>query len=262
MFCRARRFAVMAFLTCVPAALHAQAVWQPAAAPLVTAENAAWFQAADPIEWNGDIYYQAGAVQAFNAYQMVRSGSYRGIPLYTDSTLEPFGIVFVPLAGARMQPYERRRTGMLAGTTGSQAPSLPTDIGAEAATNSIREALAAPVLGRPYEIVTEPATVVVTTPAPVPSVAEPQPVGTSGRSVSTAPPRPVTSAIPPTGQNAIWVSFDGRRWDAAGKAIDYDASILDEVGTYRGWTVYTRKGDPTVIYIPSIPGRLAAYRAR
>src|SRR5918993_1909832 len=110
---------------------YGQATWQPSMPPLVTAENTTWFQSGEPIIWNGDYYYPAGARQGFNQYQMVRSGSFRGIPLYTDATLEPYSIVFVPLAGARMQPYERRRTGQLAGTVGSRTPSLPTDIGAE-----------------------------------------------------------------------------------------------------------------------------------
>ena len=67
----------------------------------------------------------------FNRYQMVRSGSYRGIGLYTDSTQDASGIVYVPVAGGLMQPYERRRTGDLAGTTGNRAPSFPVGIAAE-----------------------------------------------------------------------------------------------------------------------------------
>src|SRR3954471_2298239 len=128
---RAHCLLTAAFLTIASFAAQAQVVWQPTTTPLVTAETAAWFQAGAPIEWNGDLYYQAGAVQAFNAYQMVRSRAYRGIPLYTDTMLEPYSIVLVPLAGGRMQPYERRRTGILAGTSGSRTPSLPTDIGAQ-----------------------------------------------------------------------------------------------------------------------------------
>src|SRR5215217_4744025 len=84
-------------------AAHAQVTWQPTQPPLVTAENESWFRAGQPLEWNGEIYYPAGAAEGFNRYQMVRAGSYRGIPLYTDATLEPYSIVFVPIGGGRMQ---------------------------------------------------------------------------------------------------------------------------------------------------------------
>jgi hypothetical protein len=241
----------------------AQATWQPSMPPLVTAENTAWYQAAEPIIWNGDYYYPAGAAQGFNQYQMVRAGSFRGIPLYTDATLEPYSIVFVPLNGARMQPYERRRTGALAGTTGSRAPSLPTDIAVEGISpGSIQQALGPPVFARSYDLAPLDEAPVVETP-PVDRTAAAVPVGTSGR-VLTPPARPVTTVLPPTGLNAIWVEFDGRRWYGSGKSIAYDAARLNEVGTYHGWTVYALKGDHgrETIYIPSIPGRLAPYTTK
>ena len=71
-----------------------------------------------------------------------------------------------------------------------------------------------------------------------------------------------TDRVRPTGVNAIWVNFDGRRWFSGGKAIDYDAASLVQVGTYHGWSVYTRNGDRSTIYIPVAPGRLAQYKAR
>ena len=47
--------------------------------------------------------------------------------------------------------------------------------------------------------------------------------------------------IPPTGANTIWVNFDGRRWHAAKSSIEYDASVLNEIGSYQGWTVYAQE---------------------
>lgn len=242
-------------------AAYAQATWQPSTPPLVTAENTTWYQTGEPILWNGEYYYPAGAVQGFNQYQMVRSGSYQGIPLYTDATLEPYSIVFVPLNGARMQPYERRRAGQLAGTTGSRAPSLPTDIGAEGIAPPVSQAQGPPAFARAYDVAridrpeALPAAPAASAPAPAPLA-----VGTSG-SVAAAPPRPVTTILPPTGLNAIWIEFDGKRWFGTGHSIAYDASRLDEIGLYRGWTVYVLKGnaDAKTIYVPSIPGRLAPY---
>lgn len=263
MFCRAQRVAFTCLLVMLPSLAAAQVTWQPAQPPLVTAENTTWFQTGEPITWNGDYYYPAGAVQGFNGYQMVRSGSFRGIPLYTDSTVEPYSIVFVPLAGGRMQPYERPRTGVLAGTTGSRAPSFPIEIGAEGTIPPpIQQAAAPPTYARAYDLAAAGEA------EPIPAAASgsgaaPAPVATSGRTPAVVR-GPVTSAVPPTGANAIWVNFDGRKWYAGGKAIDYDASRLNEIGTYQGWTVYALRDDPNpkTIYIPSAPGRLAAYSVR
>src|SRR5260370_5765385 len=121
MYRRARRSLLALALLLTPCAAYAQAVWQPTPPPLVTAENETWYRAGAPIDWNGGLYYPAGAPVAFNPYQMVRVGSYRGLPLYTDATLEPHSIAFVPISGGRLQPAGRPRTGGLPRPTRSPA---------------------------------------------------------------------------------------------------------------------------------------------
>jgi hypothetical protein len=242
MFRRAQLIAIAALLTLIPCAAGAQSNWQPTPAPVVTAENTSWYQSGEPIDWNSARYYPAGVVQFFNGNQMVRSGSFRGVPLYVDATLEPNSIVFIPLAGGRMQPYERPRTGELAGTTGSRMPSLPPGVGEEATPVELGALLAADS-SRPVSL--------------------PTAVGTSGRVIATPSAiGPMTTLKRPTGVNAIWVNFDGRRWFSGGKAIDYDAASLTQVGTYRGWSVYRRNGDGSTIYIPTTPGKLSPYKTR
>src|SRR5436190_8161901 len=181
------------FSLLLSAAAHAQVTWQPTPPPLITAANEPWFRAGAAIEWNGDFYYPAGAAEAFNAYQMVRAGSYRGIPLYTDTTLEPYSIVFVPISGGRMQPYERPRTGMLAGTVGSRAPLLQAEVpGAVTVTPEgyVAQAPAPPTFARAYDLgpaasAPEPMSpavpIAATTRAGVISATAPRPAGTSGR---------------------------------------------------------------------------------
>lgn len=285
MSCRAHRFAFAVILMLTPALAGAQGTFQPTAAPAITAESAAWFQAGEPVAWNNDVYYPAGTPQPFNGYHMVRSGSYQGIPLYTDTMLEPNSIVFLPIAGGRMQPYERRRAGVLAGTTGSLAPTLPTTIATEpvGSTGNLMQAAGPPTNAPAYDAAlipppvapagsvasaAPPAPVSMMTVEPAPRVsppAETSAVGTAGRltmAPAVAPARPVTTVVPPTGLNAIWINFDGQRWYAASRSMAYDASVLEEIGTYRGFTVYRRNGDPAVIYIPSAPGRLSAYTKR
>ena len=120
---RAHELVLTAVLAGVPVMASGQATWQPTPAPTTTAENEAWYRNAEPIPYGDTLYYQAGATVFFNRYQMVRSGAYRGIPLYTDSTQDPFSIIYVPI-GRSDAAVQRRLTGDLAGTTESR-PVLP-----------------------------------------------------------------------------------------------------------------------------------------
>jgi hypothetical protein len=263
MYRRALRFSVAACLILIPSAAAAQMIWQPTPPPLVTADNEPWYRAGAPIEWNGDLYYPAGAQQGFDRVQMVRSGSYRGIPLYTDVTIEPYSIVFVPLSGERMQPYERPRAGALAGSTGSRAPSFPPQTAGElslSATGNVVQAAAPPTFARAYDLGSPPAPAATsgyTGPAAAPNSA----VATAGRSVVTTTNRPVATAIPPRGVNGIWIDYEGRHWVATGKAIELTPS-LKYVGSYRGFPVYARAGDRSTIFIPSTAGLVVPYSPR
>jgi hypothetical protein len=243
---------VIPFIVALLLSTHAygQAVWQPTPPPIVTAEATAWFQNGDPVTWDGTVFVASGARRPFDGNVMVRSGVFRGIPLYTDATLEANTVVLVPMPHGWMQPYERRAIAVELQTRQAMGP--PTLGPALVLTqNSVEPVRVAPIA------VAEPAV------ADVARTAVPAPVGTSGRATVT-PARPVTTVIPPTGANNIWIEYDGRKWFAGGKAIAYEAERLNEVGSYRGWTVYALKGDTNAktIYIPSVPGRLAAYTAK
>jgi hypothetical protein len=260
---RARQLLPILLVAVASGAVRAQVVWQPTPPPLVTAENEPWYLAAEPIVWSGTYYYPVGAQVFFNGRQMVRSGSFRGIPLYTDATRDPFSVVYVPLANGLMQPYERRRTGQFAGTTGNVAPSLPTDIGAEGrfATEGIAVDLAQnpgpPDVARPYDVAalgTEETRATKTVDADV--------LATAGRSITLAPRSGVQTAARPKGLNGVWVTFDDRRWFVAGMARTFDAHEFTERGSYHGFPVYTRRGEPATIYIPSASGLVVPYSYR
>src|SRR5688500_828024 len=106
-------------------AAFAQVNSRPTEAPIVTAENDSWYRRGEPVVVSGEFYYPAGPTTFFNGNVMVRVGHYNGVPLYANTTLEPHSIVLVPVGRNLMQPYERPRTGDLAGTTGSRLPSFP-----------------------------------------------------------------------------------------------------------------------------------------
>lgn len=268
---------VLLMLLSVPA--RAQMTWQPTAPPLVTAENEAWYRAGDAIEWNGEFYYPAGTPEAFNRYQMVRTGSYRGIPLYTDATLEPYSIVFVPIAGGRMQPYERPRTGMLAGSAGSRTSSFPTppateQVAALGVTSEgfVTQAPAPPTFARAYDLgpgvepePMSPAVPVVagttgrrpSTPAMSGETTSTRAKGTSGRVTTVT--NVASTAMRPMGINNVWLTYNGRRWVSAGPAVERDAAFT-RVGDYRGSPVYQRNGDSLTIYIPTTSDLIVPFK--
>lgn len=245
----------------LPTPSAAQIMLRPTPPPLITAVNEAWFLSGEPITWAGDYYYQTGPQVYFNGDHMVRSGSYRGIPLYTDAGTEPYSIVFVPVGNGLMQPYERRRTGELAGTTGSRTPSFPVDTPTDTLLRgqpegTIGRAGAPPMRARPYDVApVEPE--VELPPPPAPPIAEAL-SGTAGRGVVPMPPR---SAARPAGINGVWVDYRGTRWFSAGPARLIDDEFT-KAGTYHGFPVYTRRDMPRTIYIPSVPGLVAPYSSR
>ncbi|HEY2431813.1 MAG TPA: hypothetical protein VGI12_03995 [Vicinamibacterales bacterium] len=255
------------FLLLLSPAVQAQVMWQPTPPPLVTAENEKWYRAGDAIAWNGDVYYPVGAPEAFNPYQMVRGGSYRGIPLYTDTTLEPYSIVFVPIGGGRLQPYERPRTGMLSGSVGSRAPLLPTQPSSGLALTPegyVVQAAAPPTFARSYDVgparepePMSPAVPIVGSLGTTRSTAPTQPVA-AGRRPATVTNRPASQAQP-QGINSVWFDYDGRRWVSAGKAVDLSPDFA-RVGEYRGTPVYERPGDRLTIYIQTAQGLVAPFK--
>ena len=109
-----RRFCAFLLLTSTASApVFAQVQSRPTDAPVVTAANESWYVNGEPLQFAGDLYYPAGATVFFNGNTMVRTGNYNGVPLYADTTLEPYSIVYVPIQRGLMQPYERPRLGAL-----------------------------------------------------------------------------------------------------------------------------------------------------
>jgi hypothetical protein len=232
----------LAFLLGKPVAT--QVIMQPTPLPTVTAENERWYLNGDPITYAGNLYYPAGAAIFFNQNEMVRSGFYLGIPLYARTTIEPFSIVYVPIGRGRMQPYERPRSGELAGTSGSTPALLPAPRGAHV---FIAQAAGAPTQTTqviPYHV-PEPADP-GTGP---PFVTE----GSMGR-VPARPPTEIRDRRRPPRASTIFIEFQNRRWYAAGPAETIDTSRLIRIGELDGFDVWTRRGNTDIIYIPVTRG--------
>ena len=277
---RARKFIAAVFVAamCLPAGVRAQVALQPTPPPSETAENTAWYLGGEPITFAGNIYHPAGPQVFFNRYEMIRSGFYEGVPLYTRTTLEPFSAVFVPVGGGLMQPYERRRAGDLAGTSGSTTSAFPVVTPAEQDTDRslgfMPQAAAPPTrvatsigdTSRELTDVTPGTNQRFRSPAPAP-------VGTSGSNPeavaapapSPTPTAPLRSARRPQGLNGIFIEYDNRRWFNSGPAVELAASTFVKVGQYQGFPVYEQPNRRGTIYVPATAdaeGLLTPYAVR
>ena len=236
----------------------AQVQWYPTPLPIVTAENERWYLSGDPVMFAGNVYYLAGPAIHFIPNEMVRSGVYQGVPLYTRTTIEPFSVVFVPIDGGRMQPYERRRTGELVGTSGRTISALPAVIPTFDRSNPWIQAPAASVIrARPVdESSFYPESLVVRQPSERPSAGgdERQP----GR-VATSQPRPLPAR--PGATNAMFVEFNNDRWFVHGPPVLLDSRMLTRIGQSHGFPVYTaRNTRNSTIYVPVAQGMDALAR--
>lgn len=222
MYRRAVALICFSLFTC---AAHAQTT----PSPTVTAESEAWYLNGEPILHDGIVYYPRGATVFFDRDEFVRSGFYRGIPLYARTTVEPFSMVFVPLAGGVLQPYERPRTGEIVGTVGSFSPTLPTPVATEERRYRGMAQAAGPPTGLPGPVDVDGNPRTAGSPAAAAIDEGPRPVGTSGRVVVLPRPRPLITAARPTGANGVFVEFENARWFSAGAPVEFDAAAFRQV---------------------------------
>lgn len=241
----------------------AQVLSLPAPSPNVNAANADWQIRGEPIFHAGSLYYPAGPNVFFDGKIMVRTGVYNGIPLYADVTIEPYSIVFVPIGRGLMRSYERRREGELAGTVGSRAPSFPIQRDGDLSVRSQPGASQALPVRIPEREVIPEAVAVGTTGVGTSRPA--QPVGTMGVRAVPAQPPVVNYVRRPTGNDGVWVEFEGARWFSSGPAVSFNPDRFVPAGSYRGFVVYrdTMGGRADTIFVTIVPnGPIAPYSRR
>jgi hypothetical protein len=79
----------------------------------------------EPTVFAGEPYYATAEPVFFDGNVMMQVDAYEGVPIYADTTLEPYSPIFVPVGGRLMRHYERRRARDIAGTEGSRTPWVP-----------------------------------------------------------------------------------------------------------------------------------------
>jgi hypothetical protein len=255
-----RRMVVLVCLLGVFAvSVGAQVYSRPSAAPTVTAAGEDWFVNRVPITVGGEVYLPAGATVFFNGNTMVRSGYLGRVPLYVDTTVEPYSSVLVPAGRGLMQPYERRRDGSLAGTTGSRAPSFPVQTAPAVALDNFMAASSPFAASEPLGVGFAPPDTSLLTDASVPVL----PLATSGRVSGVITPGETRSAARPGSNDGVWISWNSRKWVSSGPAVPVDAGRFSRLGDYAGEPVLARMNGPRdVIYLPSRAGFVAPYRLK
>jgi hypothetical protein len=273
-----RTVAMVLLIAATPAA--AQVQMRPTDPPLVTAANESWYVQREPIQFAGELYFPAGAAVFFDGNTMARTGHYNGVPLYMDTTLEPYSVLLVPVRRGLMQPYERRRQGDLVGTTGSRTPSFPVRVsGAAIGGRTVAQAPVSPT--QPQQpigalgVFTPGATTdsdtrhpgSVAAPAPANNHNAPTATGTSGRLSGSRQNGPTNvSILRPENNDGVWIEFKGEKWVSAGTAIPLRASEFKMIGQYSGFPVFMRNVQGVVegdrIYLPTRAGLVAPYKPK
>jgi hypothetical protein len=262
--------------TCVVALVatpaFAQMISRPTDAPTVSAAGQSWYELREPIMYAGEAYYPGGAAVFFNANQMVRTGHYNGVPLYADATRDPYSVVYIPIGGGQLKPYERLRRGALAGSVGTTLPSFPTTLRPDSPVQPM--AMAAPTnlpaaVGAVSAFTPEVAPPLVLIPA-VSTAAAPCSCDQAGPvavpAAAVVPPLPtdrvaVISARRPDNNDGVWIRFDGATWVSTGVA-EPRTTAFTQVGEHAGFPVFRKQGGGDTVYLESRDGLLAPYRRK
>ena len=248
----------------MPTIGRAQVFSLPTPPTEVTAANADWQIRGEPIFHAGSLYYPAGPNVFFDGNIMARTGVYNGVPLYANTTLEPYSIVFVPIGRNLMRPYERRREGELAGTVGSRAPSFPIQRDGDLSVmlqSGVSQA--APAVRMPERGVIQEAVAVGTSGAD--TLRSPAVVGTMGDRAAPARRRAVNDVPRQTANSGVWIEFDGVRWFSAGPAVSFNPDRFVPAGSHRSFVVYrdTMADRADTIFVTVVPnGPIAPYSRR
>jgi hypothetical protein len=229
--------------------------------PTLNAAGADWQINSEPIVVSGIVYYPTRGFRMFDGQVMAQVGMFDRVPVYADTTLEPYSLMYVPIGGARMREYERRRDGERAGTTGSRAPSFPVMVATERAPFEPAPGTS----GAAIDTADARTDTAVVGSSGRREAAAPNAIGTVGAPDRSRPRRsPIESITPPSAANGVWLEFEGARWYAAGPAATFSPDRFEPVGDYRGFAVYRdRTGTKNEIWISIVKdGPVAPYSRR
>ena len=152
-----------------------------------------------------------------------------------------------------MQPYERPRSGELAGTAGSTPSILPTPAETVPPEGRVGQAAGPPSQTARMIFDEPPSPGNDARATPLAPESPGRAVGTSGTSEPRRPARVRIGGIP-QGTNSVFIEYQGRRWYPTGPAARTDTTRLTRLEDYQGFPVWADPENAQSIYIPSIRG--------
>jgi hypothetical protein len=177
-----------------------------------------------PVVYQGGFYFPSGPTVFFDGATMVRVGTFRGLPIYVDPSLDAINVVLVPIGGKLMRPYERTNGDIQADLVVPDPPEFPDP--------------PEPPYGHwAYFDRHDPPTSALT-----PTLAEPS----RAASVSSQAPRGPAS-------RGLWIAFDGRMWTPTGPGPAQNPR-LKTIGSYFGFPVFQDAARPDRIFVPATAG--------
>jgi hypothetical protein len=191
------------------------------------ASAAEWQVNSEPLMFAGLIFYPTRETRFFDPMVMTQVGAFQGAPLYADVTQQPYTVVYVPVGRGLMRAYEINPRRDLAATTNAVERERLNAVGTGGAA--------------------------IPPPAPMVSAAAPAPE-----------PTHVQSIPPPSGNDGVWIDYEGKRWYSDGPAAVFAPDRFTKIGDYRGFGVYrATSGGSDEIWIEVVKdGPLAPYARR
>jgi hypothetical protein len=230
---------------------------RPTDPPLVTAANESWYLLREPVQLAGELYAPAGPPVFFNGNTMVRSGHYNGVPLYTDTTIEPFSVVLVPIGRGLLQPYalmHPTQAVLMAPVAPTALPLPPGAISVYTPETSIYLPETAGTVG-----VDAPLAATRDARPPEAEIVGPSSIAAPGRQNAV----PIVTLRRPENNDGVWIMFAGEKFVSAGAAIPIGSADFVQVGEYAGFPVFARSDfTQEVIYLPSRGDLVAPYRLK
>jgi hypothetical protein len=179
------------------------------APPEVTAAGAEWQVNGEPIVVEGLQYQATREFRPFDTNVMTQISLYQRVPIYADTTLEPFTVVYVPIGSSTMRAYTHASDALLAATS--------------------------PIPAESPKVTAPPPVSVGTTRTALPPAAPPK---TPARRRTTS-----AATLHSPGRTLIWIAFAGARYDSDGEAAVFSADRFTKIGEYRGFPVYRAVND-------------------
>lgn len=235
--------------------------------PEVTAGTAEWQVRNDAIVFGSLIYYPTREFRMFDGQVMAQVGIYERVPIYADTTREPFTVIYVPLSRDRMRTYEHPRTLELTGTslTRAQTARVETLVVPSTLETATVSTAAVPAVTAPAATPATPSVVVGTSGTVVGTGGTIVPRATD---VTATPSRTARRVViqtleRPRGINGVWMEFNGARWFSAGDAVSYSPDRFTQIGEYRGFPVYRDQSITNEIWVAAVKdGLIAPYKKR